>query len=123
MNKTVLYADDELAMRSVVESLFASIPGVDLITFEDGADLVSFIEQNPQHAISLVITDMQMRQTGGMKVAQALRGKGMNVPILFLSGTFNDTTISRLAEFSNSAWLAKPFSADEFRSVVQKLLA
>lgn len=123
MKKIVLYADDSESMRTSVSFLFNTLPDVELLTFEDGAALLSYLGEHPECAASLIMTDMEMPRCGGLLLAQTLRKDGKNTPILFLSGSFTPEIIAKLSEFRDAAWLGKPFAPNEFLAAIRLFLA
>ena len=70
-------------------------------------------------AIDLLITDVVMPGVNGLELADAL---ATDVPVLFLSGFVEDHQRDQLESRAGSAFLAKPFIADELLHAVRSLL-
>jgi two-component system cell cycle sensor histidine kinase/response regulator CckA len=68
--------------------------------------------------VRLVVTDLRMPGMSGEALAEHLRRRTPELPVLFMSGYTSPRTGRRLP----GPFLAKPFSQDELLSQVERLL-
>jgi len=72
-------------------------------------------------AADLAIVDMQVGSMGGMAITRALKGASLGVgPIVLLLDRRADAFIAKRA--GADAWLLKPFTAQELRSVLARVI-
>lgn len=105
----IMLVDDELNMRILIEQLLKS-EGYDCCVFSSAKGaLAGFAEYDP----NLVILDVMMPEMDGFVLCEAMRSKGLIVPILFLSarGDVVDKDIGFNA--GGDEYLTKPFMPDE----------
>jgi two-component system response regulator MprA len=117
---TVLILEDEPQLRDVlVRSLRAE--GYDaggVATAHDLVERISRAEQPPD----LLVIDIGLPDADGRDVCQALRARGIETPVLFL--TARDALTDRLAGFSAGGddYVTKPFDIEEVAARLQALL-
>jgi CheY-like chemotaxis protein len=74
-----------------------------------------------KRAFDLIITDIAMPEMDGFELIPALRASHSQLPILAISGAFEDAL--RIAERLGAAGtLKKPFGPDELFAMVDKIL-
>src|SRR6266511_228676 len=78
--------------------------------FSNGADLLASVEIEAPDAL---VVDIGLPDADGRDVCQALRARGLQAPVLFL--TARDALPDRLAGFSAGGddYMVKPFALDE----------
>jgi len=115
----ILIVEDEaplrLAMLKILKSL--DFKGV---AVADAQSALEMIEEGlrPQ----LVISDVQLPGMKGTELLRELRSRSFDVPFLFCSG-FSQEDLARDAhKFENSAFLSKPFHAEELASAIREIL-
>ena len=117
----VLIVEDDPTTREALQSLLES-RNFNVLTAEDGVDALRLYEQgNP--AIDLVISDVVMPGMGGVTLYYALRERGFDLKMLFITGHPLDRVSQNLLEESHVEWLLKPFSVQEFLKALQRMLA
>jgi two-component system OmpR family response regulator len=87
--------------------------------FATGTDLLAGVEAQPPDAL---IVDIGLPDADGRDVCQALRARGLQAPVLFL--TARDALPDRLAGFSvgGDDYMTKPFALDELIARLHALL-
>jgi signal transduction histidine kinase/ActR/RegA family two-component response regulator len=117
----ILLVEDDPTTREALQSLLES-RNFSVLTAEDGIDALRVFEQgNP--AIDLVISDVVMPGMGGVTLYYALRERGLDLKMLFITGHPLDRESQNLLEESHVEWLLKPFSVQEFLKALQRMLA
>jgi two-component system OmpR family response regulator len=87
--------------------------------FANGADLLASVESQAPDAL---VVDIGLPDADGRDVCQALRARGLQAPVLFL--TARDALPDRLAGFSAGGddYMTKPFALDELIARLHALL-
>ena len=114
-NNVALAEDDADLRRMLVRGL--SEEGFDVEAAANGADLLRRVEHfEPQ----VVVIDIGLPDSDGRDVCQALRARGVNAPVLFL--TARGALTDRLSGFhaGGDDYLVKPFA---FKELVVRLHA
>lgn len=115
----VFIVDDEPLLLELAVTLLAPL-GLEMKTFRDPASACrAFEAANPRPV--LVITDYAMHNMNGVELIQECKRLNPKQKILLLSGTV-DETICRDSPAKPDRFLAKPYQARQFTTVVQSLL-
>jgi two-component system response regulator MprA len=117
---TVLILEDEPLLRDVlVRSLRAE--GFDAGGVPTAHELIERVS-SAEHSPDLLIIDIGLPDADGRDVCQALRARGVETPVLFL--TARDALTDRLAGFSAGGddYVTKPFDIEEVAARLQALL-
>lgn len=88
----------------------------------DGPRALALIETDPL-AIDLVILDLMLPGMSGYAVCEALRGKGLQTPVLMLSARTLVEDRVRGYDVGADQYLQKPFDLEELLSITRNLLA
>jgi len=117
--KTVLVVDDESSIRNFV-SFVLTKQGYRVSSAEDGREtLEKFAAERP----NLTITDVTMPEMEGMEFILALRKKDQHASVIVMSGNSIGKSFLRSARIIGArASLIKPFTAEELRQVVERVL-
>lgn len=115
----VIAAEDDAGLRSVLARGLDE-EGLRCIAVATGAELIARAEVHPPPA-ALVI-DIGLPDSDGRDVCQALRARGVDTPVLFL--TARDALVDRLAGFDAGGddYLTKPFALDELVARLRALM-
>lgn len=119
---TVLLVADDAWVRNDVEGSLID-PAVEFVSVTDARTTVAVArEASPD----IYVVDAQVGSMGGMAITRALKeafGAGAleRAPIVMLLDRSADTFMAGRA--AADGWIVKPFSAQEFRAVVEAALA
>jgi two-component system cell cycle sensor histidine kinase/response regulator CckA len=117
---TILLAEDEPAVRSLVEHVLETA-GFTVITAIDGREALDMAED--LGSIDLLLTDVMMPRINGPDLAAALREQRPDQRILFMSGFTDDVLGERGIIAPEVELLTKPFTPDELVARIQQVLA
>ncbi|HMO16757.1 MAG TPA: sigma-54 dependent transcriptional regulator [Oligoflexia bacterium] len=113
----VLVVDDEMQMRSAMESTLARL-GATVFTAENGHEALSLLEKKP---FDLIISDMRMPVCNGEELLKAVSKKYNQIPMVMVTayGTINQAVeVMRLGAFD---FLTKPFSMEDLEHLLDRI--
>jgi CheY-like chemotaxis protein len=118
----LLYIEDNLANLSLVETLFATRPGLTLIPAlqgQLGLDLAW------EHEPDLILLDVHLPDMPGDEVLGRLRAdaRTARTPVIVISADAMPARSDRLLKRGAQAYLTKPLDVDIFLETVDRLLA
>lgn len=111
---TILLADDEPAIRSLIETAL-SAEGYRVLPAKNGFEALRVFDERGAD-IDMLITDMRMPYIGGSELIEALQARRSTLKCLCITGYPVDARLG---------WpmLAKPFSRRDLLDSVQQVLA
>ena len=118
LGRTILVVEDDHELRGVlVRGLREEGFAADAVG--SGGELLERVERSVPNAL---VIDIGLPDSDGRDLCQALRARGVDVPILFL--TARDALVDRIAGFDAGGddYLAKPFAFVELVARLQALL-
>lgn len=113
-DKRVLLADDEPALREVIQEMLA-IDGHEVLAVSNGAEALELFTRD---SFDLVITDFEMPVMKGSELAVRIKRTSPKTPVLMI--TSYDRSMSS-AENPVDAILDKPFTLDDLRAAILRL--
>ena len=114
----VLIVEDDPELRTVLVRGLAE-EGLEATAVTTGAELLQRIDDSRPDAL---VIDIGLPDADGRDLCQALRARGIQTPVLFL--TARDALVDRLAGFDAGGddYLSKPFAFAELLARLQALL-
>jgi DNA-binding response OmpR family regulator len=114
----VLIVEDDAELRSVLTRSLRE-EGFTVDTVATGGDVLARVEASVP---DLFVIDIGLPDADGRDVCQALRARGIEKPVLFL--TARDAVVDRVAGFDAGGddYVAKPFALVELVARIQALL-
>jgi two-component system chemotaxis response regulator CheY len=118
MPPRILVADDSMMVRRQVTSALVDA-GYAVIETADGADAHRKLTPD----LALVICDLNMPKMNGMELLERIHADPTLavVPFVMLTTEARPKIVDRARALGAKAWLIKPFKADVFLTVVDKL--
>lgn len=119
MKKTkVLYVEDETFLAKIVSETLES-RGYDVVLEEDGGKaLLRFAETKPD----VCILDIMLPNKDGFTIADEIREKDVDVPIIFLSARSQTTDVVNGFKLGANDYIRKPFSIEELIVRIENVL-
>jgi two-component system response regulator MprA len=113
----LLVVEDDADLRSLLRRGLAE-EGFDVTAVADGASAIAAADRQPD----ALVMDIGLPDADGRDVCQALRARGSNAPVLFL--TARDAVTDRLSGFSAGGddYVTKPFHFGELVARLHALL-
>jgi PAS domain S-box-containing protein len=119
-SSTILVAEDEPAVRSLVEHVLRDA-GYTVIAAVDGREALDLA--GGLASIDLLLTDVMMPRLNGPELAAALRQWRPDQRVLFMSGFTSDVLGDRGITSPEVQLLTKPFAPNELVARVEEMLA
>ena len=119
-NQSILVVDDEPGIRLYLKRLLGNA-GFDVRTAADGNEAVTSLEAEPP---DLVILDVMVGGRDGYEICEIVKQDPAQaaIKVLMLSAKSRPIEIEKGMALGADAYLTKPFSMDELRDMVRKLL-
>jgi len=116
MPPRLLLADDSVTVQRVIELTFAD-EDIAVVSVGSGDDAIARLEREP---FDIVLADVGMPGRDGFEVARFVRERPAtaHVPVILLTGAYEQVDAARVAASGASAVLPKPF---EPQAVIQKV--
>jgi DNA-binding response OmpR family regulator len=115
--RPVLIVDDDAEILAAEREVLAE-SGFRVVEARDGEEALRLVQEDPP---AVVVLDVQMPGMDGPSFARELRMALRRVPLVILTGVADPR---READRCNAeAYLAKPFDAQEFVTVVRRFAA
>ncbi len=119
VEQIVYVVDDDQGMLDSTLWLLESI-GLRALPFTSGQ---AFLDANPQHNNACVILDVRMPGMGGLNVQEALRARGLDLPIIFVSGHADVPIVVRAFRAGAVDFIEKPYNEQLLLDSVQQALS
>jgi len=116
----ILLAEDEEALRGVMKSYLQN-KGYAVLDAADPSEAIEVAEGAPR-APDLLITDVVLPQTSGVKLAQRLGKLYPKMKVLYVSGYTADAIVHHGGHGSDFVFLSKPFSLNTLGRKVRSAL-
>ncbi|MDY0250470.1 MAG: response regulator transcription factor [Pseudomonas sp.] len=119
VEQIVYVVDDDQGMLDSTVWLLESI-GLRALPFTSGQ---AFLDAHPQHSHACVILDVRMPGMGGLHVQEALRARGLDLPIIFVSGHADVPIVVRAFRAGAVDFIEKPYNEQLLLDSVQQALS
>ncbi|ERM83787.1 hypothetical protein P872_01875 [Rhodonellum psychrophilum GCM71 = DSM 17998] len=119
MIKIVLADDHKLFAKGIASLLEEEEDFQVIATFENGLDLVSFVENNPY---DLILTDINMPGLDGVGVIQAVKVKKPKSKIIVLSMYDDEHLFKKCQKLGASAYILKDADPDELIYTIREVM-
>jgi PAS domain S-box-containing protein len=119
-SETVLVAEDEDALRRLIERILSG-KGYRVLSAPNGLEALRLSESHagPVH---LLLTDVVMPKMGGRELAEALEKARPGLRLAFMSGYTDDTVLRHGILESKAEFLQKPFTPAGLLETVRRVL-
>ena len=121
--KSVLIVEDSATTRAMIRAVIEDM-GDDFITLEAGTGFEA-LKLLPQERFDLVITDINMPDVNGLELINFVKSNPnyQHIPIIIVTTERSDADRERGLALGASAYVTKPFKAEELREVIVKVLS
>ena len=116
MTTVLLMDDDENVLLTVGK--FLTHAGYEVLDYPDAAPALDEVDFD---AVDLIVTDFAM-PTRGDQAIEIIRGRGITVPVIVISGALQAAEIEHLTDLGVDRILPKPFTVQELIRAVGEVL-
>ena len=116
-NTKILVVEDNDFVRMQI-AMFLKSSGYDVVEATDGQAAEGQLSTNPQ----LIIADVMMEPVGGFAFIRSIRNKGVDVPVILVTGDQNNDLLEQSNKLGVASVLIKPVKKDRLISMVQRTL-
>ncbi len=120
--KRLLLVEDEAHMRTAL-ALVLDCAGYEVTVVDNGfkaLELFTGVLAEGRLPFDLVITDVVMPLMGGGELVEHLKGLGISIPILAISGYADKETVVDLMRLGCHNFIDKPLSPDQLLEAVEE---
>ena len=120
----LIYADDDEDDQEIMKELLPEmVPGMGLITKDNGLDVLNFLNEISQQSDlpALIILDLNMPGWDGIETLKEIRKEERyrNVPILIFSTTSNATDRQQALSEGAIGFVSKPSQYTELQTIIK----
>ncbi len=119
MSKTILAVDDSASMRQMVGVTLRSA-GYEVIEASDGDEALAYARD---HAVDLVLTDVNMPRMDGITLVAQLRALPAYhlTPLLLLTTESSPERKIQGKQAGATGWMVKPFNPDQLLATLERV--
>lgn len=114
----ILVAEDDHDVRELIRTRLA-LAGYEVHAARNGADALSRVSSFRPNAMVL---DINMPELDGFGVLEALRARGLHIPVLVLTARHAADDVRRAISLGAKDYLTKPFAEAQLQARVVRLL-
>lgn len=114
----VLVVDDQLTMRSLVQSALQQLGFRDIALAPDGEEGLKSLLQRPAH---LVISDFNMPKLDGLGLLRAIRSHEplRKTAFIMLTGRADMDLVQRAVQYGVNNYVSKPFTVASLKEKIE----
>lgn len=117
--RVALAEDDDEQRWALEQALVAE--GFEVLSFEDGAELLDFFELSGGRPADVIIADLNMPGRSGIEGLEAARRRGVDAPIFVVTGDSGAEVRARVAQLGNALYLQKPVDAARLAQAIYRV--
>lgn len=121
MEKAIIIADDSDIVQNIVERALSD--ELVVLKASNGRELINFITKKEYDIVGLLL-DLNMPEYDGFMVLNYFKNNNLfkKIPVSIISGDDSRETIDRAFDYEIVDMLSKPFSKDNIKNIVNKMI-
>ena len=116
---TILVVDDEPVARDTIAELLVEA-GYRVLSAPGGRNALEILEQ--QTGIDLIVSDLMMPQIDGIALTKEIRGMGLNIPIIVITGFATIELAVETMKAGAADFITRPFNNEQIKITIKKVL-
>ncbi len=124
--KSILLADDDEDDRSFFSDALKEVSGeTELITAENGLQLMDILKSKPLPQTTLLFLDLNMPLKNGYECLEEIKQKDdlKNLPVIIFSTSVQPETVNSVYKNGASLYIVKPNSFPKLKNIIQHVLS
>lgn len=118
---SILVVEDEPQIRQMVRGLLKGLGIHNVLEAGDGGTALSLLDSGDRH-VDVIVCDWNMPALSGIELLRQIRMAHPAMPFLMLTGRADVNSVTSARDSGVDAYLAKPFSRDQFVAKMHILL-
>ena len=124
----VLLVDDSFETINIIRAMLNQLGILQVYTAKDGKQALDFISLSDEigdEMVNVILCDWNMPRLSGADLLRQIRTVDPDIPFIMITGTADYESVTLAKALGVTAYIAKPFSADQLNkklSLVLKLL-
>ena len=114
----ILVVDDEESIREMVSKIVTHI-GHEVVTARNGKEALEILRNKP---FSILITDIKMPEMDGFELMKASRAEFPDLYIICMTAHGASYTYTDVVTFGATDYITKPFTIDEVRAKLNRVI-
>jgi len=119
MKKKILLIDDDALVLKTLQNLLVR-QSYDVVCAKNSDEALRALAAE---AFNLVVSDIRMPECDGIGLLKAIRAKGVQTPVLFITGYASENAPIEAIKLGAKDYILKPFNLDELLESVKKNIA
>lgn len=117
--QTIMIVDDDpFIRRTLADSLELNY---EVLLAGDGVDAAWVYERNAER-VAAIVTDLEMPRLNGQSLAEWVHHISPQLPVIIMSGTFEQHTVKELSRRPMTSFLGKPFETSQLEAILEQVL-
>jgi CheY-like chemotaxis protein len=117
--ETILVVEDNQTLQKVLMDSIESL-NYRVLTAANGQQALAILEEHAE--VALVVSDLVMPEMGGQALFHALKERGLDLPVVMLSGHPMESELVSLQRQGLAGWLLKPPGLDQLAQLISRVL-
>ena len=121
-NIRILYVDDSVTIRDMVESALLELGYLNIQSADDGVEALELCDNDE---FDFIITDINMPNMDGITLIENLRNRldYISTPILVLTTERTNEMKAKGKQVGATSWMVKPFDKELLHSAILQTIA
>jgi two-component system chemotaxis response regulator CheY len=121
LTKAIMVVDDSATMRSLVLSYLSGMGDYEIVEARSGFEALKLL---PTKNIDLILTDINMPDINGLELINFVKNSPIyrQIPMVIITTERGEADRERGLALGAREYLVKPFSAEELRDAVIRVL-
>lgn len=122
MEKAIIVADDSMIIKNIVEKALQD--EYIILKASNGKEAIDYIVKK-EYDICCLLLDLNMPEYDGFMVLNYFKNNNLfpRIPVSIISGDDTKETIDKAFTYDIVDMLNKPFSSDNIKSIVEKMIS
>ncbi len=116
---TILYVDDEAALRTLVKNQLVS-EGYEVETADDGDTAINLLKNRK---FAIILLDVRMPRVNGMEVLKFVRAENLTSRVIMLTAVDDLSVAIESVKLGANDYLTKPYDLNVLLAAIERVIA